>query len=210
MTGMSNRSWGTFGIGLGLAVALSACTSSSNHTATGGTTSTTAGAAPTTGAPATPTTSGTGSATSSPVTAAGPSRCPTSSLTGSLTGASGTAGSTYYQLVLTNTGSTSCIIQGYAGVSFVTGSSGRQLGAPADRSPGSAPSLLLAPGHRAQAVLHITDAVNYGPPCGITATDGLRVYPPDERASLLVVHDDKGCSNTSDVTLHIGPFSASS
>jgi hypothetical protein len=112
-------------------------------------------------------------------------------------------------LVLTNTGPASCIVQGYAGVSFVTGSSGQQLGAPADRSPGSAPSVPLAPGQRAQAVLQITDAGNYGPPCGITPTSGLRVYPPDQRASLLIVHDDKGCSNTADVTLHIGPFSAS-
>ncbi|HET6873355.1 MAG TPA: DUF4232 domain-containing protein, partial [Acidimicrobiales bacterium] len=122
---MTNRLWGTLGTGLALAMALSACTSSSNRTATGGSTTTTGGstattgAAPTTAGPTTPTSGGSPVTATSPTTAAGPGRCPTSSLTGSLAGASGTAGSTYYQLVLTNTGSTSCVIQGYAGVSFV-------------------------------------------------------------------------------------------
>jgi hypothetical protein len=222
MTNMTNRLWGTLATGLALAAALSACTSSSNHAATGSTTTTTTGATSTTAGPATTAPSSgssvtttaagssvTSSGTSSPATTAGPGRCHTSSLTGSLAGASGTAGSSYYRLVLTNTGSTACVIQGYAGVSFVTGSNGQQVGAPADRSPGSTLSVLLAPGQRAQAVLQITDAGNYGPSCGITATDGLRVYPPGQTASLLIVHSDKGCSNTRDVTLRVGPFSAS-
>ena len=209
MTNMTNRLWGTLGTGLALAMALSACTSSSNRTATGGSTTTTGGSTATTAGSTTSTSGGSPVTATSPTTAAGPGRCPTSSLTGSLAGASGTAGSTYYQLVLTNSGSTSCVIQGYAGVSFVTGSSGQQVGAPADRSPGSTSPVLLAPGQRAQAVLQITDAGNYGPPCGITPTTGLRIYPPGQRASLLIAHSDKGCSNTSDGTLHVGPFSAS-
>jgi hypothetical protein len=91
-------------------------------------------------------------------------------------------------------------------VSFVTGTVGKQLGAPAGRNPGSAPAVSVAPGASASATLQITEASNYGTPCGITPVAGLRVYPPNETAALFVPHTDQGCSNTADVTLHISPF----
>jgi hypothetical protein len=134
----------------------------------------------------------------------GPGRCATSGLGAALTGANGTAGSIYYSIVFTNRGAATCLLQGYPGVSFVAGASGQQVGAPADRSPGSAPTVSLAPGGSARAVLQITEASNFGANCQLTATDELRVYPPNQTAALFIAHADHGCANPSDVTLHVG------
>ncbi|WP_317698844.1 DUF4232 domain-containing protein, partial [Aeromicrobium sp. REDSEA-S32_B7] len=43
------------------------------------------------------------------------------------------AGSTFDDVLLRNTGGTTCLMTGWPGVSFVTGSQGRQVGAPAAR-----------------------------------------------------------------------------
>jgi hypothetical protein len=102
------------------------------------------------------------------------------------------------------------VLQGYPGVSFVTGSNGQQVGAPAGRISGSAPTLTLAPGTKGRAVLQIGDASNFGSGCQQTATDGLRIYPPDQTAAVFVAHNDFGCANTSDVTLHVGAFQKTS
>jgi hypothetical protein len=112
----------------------------------------------------------------------------------------------YYSLVLTNVGSSPCILQGYPGVSFVTGTQGQQVGAPAERISESVPSITLAPTGSASAVLQITDPTVYGPTCGLTPTVGLRVYPPNQRAALFIPHSDRGCSNPHDMTLHVGAF----
>lgn len=197
----------------GLALAASACSSSPHRTANGSTTTASTAPAGTiapggSSVPSSSSTSSSSPATVSPTTAStapsGPTRCATGSLRGSLTGANGTAGSIYYVLVLTNTGSASCVIQGYPGISFVAGSDQHQVGAPAARSGPAGPAITLASGQSASAQLQITDASNYGTPCGITQTDGLRVYPPDQLASLVIAHADRACTNTTDVTLHVG------
>jgi hypothetical protein len=205
---MIRKKWGR--LGLGLALGLTSCGSSHHSPAAAGSStsvapSTAAGAPAGGGTTTEPTASGTPivASTTGP---SGPARCATAALGASLTGANGTAGSIYYALVLTNRGAVVCVLQGYPGVSFVTGSSGQQLGAPAGRIPGSAPSFDLAPGASSRAVLQITDASNYGASCQLTATDGLRVYPPSQTASLFVAHDDHGCANQTDVTLHVGAF----
>ncbi|MDE3203308.1 MAG: DUF4232 domain-containing protein [Acidobacteriota bacterium] len=205
----NGRGW-MAALGVGLAAALSAC-GSSHGAATGSVT-------PTSGAPApsvsnSTTTLAAPSSTAAPTTtttAPGPSICPTSALTGTLTSPNGAAGSVYYHLVLTNQSSTACLLQGYPGVSFVTGSQGQQVGAPAERAPGSAAQLVVAPGGTAYSVLQITEAGNYASSCGITPTDGLRVYPPNQTAALLVPHTDNGCSNATDITLRVGPLQTGS
>ncbi|HMC41211.1 MAG TPA: DUF4232 domain-containing protein [Acidimicrobiales bacterium] len=199
-----------------LVLGLSAC--ASTHHAAGAASATTAPSSSSSTAPGGPTTTPTStggpstaptSGAPTPTAPAGPGRCTAGHLTGQLTGANGTAGSIYYSLVLTNTGSVTCILQGYPGVSFVTGSHGQQLGAPADRNSGLAPDVTLAPGQSGKAVLQITDATNFGSGCGVTATDGLRVYPPDQLTSLFIAHTDRGCADTTDVTLHVGAFQPS-
>lgn len=214
------RKVGLAGLALSLTVAVAACSSSHKH-AIGSGSSTTSVPASTVAPGTTPSTSSTPPSTASPVTSsstaaptastapasttpAGPTRCTTAALTGALTGSNGAAGSIYYSLVLTNHGSSACVMQGYPGVSFVAGTQGQQLGAPASRIPGSAPSFTVQPGSSGHAVLQITEAGNYGSGCQLTPVAGLRVYPPDQTTSLFIAHTDQGCANTSDVVLHIG------
>ncbi|QCR42218.1 DUF4232 domain-containing protein [Curtobacterium sp. SGAir0471] len=116
-------------------------------------------------------------------------RCATGSLTGSIEpGSGGAAGSTIVHLALRNTGSTTCTLQGWPGVSFVGGGSGEQIGAAATRDESSAhPTVTLAPGATAVAPLKITQAENYPTAtCDPVAADGFRVYPPGSTESLFV------------------------
>ncbi|UBQ02674.1 DUF4232 domain-containing protein [Curtobacterium sp. TXMA1] len=116
-------------------------------------------------------------------------RCATGSLTGSIEpGSGGAAGSTIVHLALRNTGSTTCTLQGWPGVSFVGGGSGEQIGAAATRDESSAhPTVTLAPGATAVAPLKITQAEDYPTAkCDPVAADGFRVYPPGSTESLFV------------------------
>lgn len=223
-----NKLAGTIGIGLVFGMGMAACTSShSSHAAGGGSRGTTSTSvtmvvpAPssTIDSPSAPVSPSSSTSTAPPTSvtsvtsgsgtgpASGPRPCLTSQLKGSLTNPNGAAGSIYYQLVLTNTSSTTCVLDGYPGVSFVTGNHGQQVGAPAARAPGAVSPVTLTSGASSSASLQITDANNFAP-CGITATDGLRVYPPNQQASLLIVHNDQTCSDPSKVTLHVSPFKA--
>jgi hypothetical protein len=186
-------------VSLALAVALSSCTSSPHRPAATGSSTTSTSAGSTTE----PTASGTPivAPTSAP---GGPARCATSVLAVSLTGASGAAGSTYYTLLLTNRGSAPCVLQGYPGVSFVTGAGGQQIGAPAARISGPAPTVQVAPGGSAGAALQISVASNFGSGCQPASAAGLRVFPPNQTAALFLAQADQTCSNPADVTLHVG------
>jgi hypothetical protein len=169
---------------------------------------TTVGAPATTAAPATTTAPAAPAATTAPA-ATGPSTCTSAALHASLSGANGAAGSVYYELDFLNTASTSCVAQGYPGVSFVAGADGHQVGAAASRTSGSAPQFVLNPGAVAEAQLRIVNAANYSN-CGLTDVLGLRVYPPGQTAALFVPHRDQGCSDTSKVTLFISPLRSAS
>jgi hypothetical protein len=111
-------------------------------------------------------------------------------------------------LIFRNSGSVSCTLEGYPGVSFVSGST--QVGASAAQMPGTLARVILSPGGVAVAQLGITEASNFGAGCGITNVDGLKVFPPNQTTSLIVSHNDQACSNTSDVTLHVGPVAVGS
>lgn len=191
-----------FALGVGLAAGCSSSgsakigsptstTSTTSTTTSGSTTTTTASS----GSPTT-TSSGTGAPT-------GPPQCATSQLTATFGNASGAAGTTYYQLTLTNAGAGACVIQGYPGVSFVAGSDQHQVGAAASRAPGTTPAVTLQAGQAASATVGIGDAANYPSSCQQTPVTGLRVYPPDQTASLLVSHDDNACANSADATLRV-------
>lgn len=128
-----------------------------------------------------PSSSGTG--------AAAPARCVTGDLAGSVqAGSGGAAGSVYVHLVLRNTGSGRCTLQGWPGVSFVGDTNGTQLGnAAAEDRTAAHPTVTLASGQEAVAPLRITRAGNYpAATCDPTSPDGLRVYPPGSRTSLFV------------------------
>lgn len=203
---MTSKKWVV--LGLGVAAVLTSCTSSGHNTkpptsSTAVPSSSSSSASTTSTVPVTTTTTTT---TSSTTVAAGPVRCATGSLVGALTNSNGAAGSVYYTMVLTNHGSTTCVLQGWPGVSFVTAPDGQQVGAAAERISGAAPYVTLAPGAGAGAALQIVEASNYGAACGLTTVPGLRVFPPNQTASLYIAHSDQACTNTNDVILHVGAF----
>ncbi len=176
--------------------------SSSGHSAAPATTATTATPA-TTSSPGTtgqsPTTKPSTSTSSVP---SGPPACPTSQLAVTLGPANGAAGSVYFPLNFRNQGSTTCTLNGYPGVSFVTGATGTQVGSPATRVAvnGSATSpqlVTLAPGKSANAALREVNVANYpAATCTPTPVLGLRVYPPGETAAAFVSQPTTGCAQT--------------
>ncbi|MCM3503909.1 DUF4232 domain-containing protein [Curtobacterium sp. ODYSSEY 48 V2] len=181
--------------GVVLALALTGCSSGGTDTAPTATETVTASAGGSSPSTATSAPSSSSAASSSSGGSAGGGsggdggRCTTGSLSGSVeSGSGGAAGSTYVHLALRNTGSTTCTLQGWPGVSFVGGGSGEQIGAPATRDEASAhPTVTLAPGAVAVAPLRITQAENYPTAtCDPVSADGFRVYPPGSTESLFV------------------------
>jgi hypothetical protein len=107
---------------------------------------------------------------------------------GTAAGSGGAAGSNIIHLTFTNTGSTTCVLQGWPGVSFVGDGNGTQIGQAATFDRASAhPTVTLKPGAIAVAPLKITQAANYSnADCSPVAADGFRVYPPGSKASLYI------------------------
>ena len=170
--------------------AAAGCASSSSTPATPASTVTVTASptAPAATADATPSTTG-----SSP--AAAPA-CPTSSLQVKLGAANGYAGGTEQPIDFTNTGSTSCTLYGYPGVSLVSGPPYTQIGLAARRSTTTPVKLItLAPGATANAMLQIVDALNYPPSsCSPTKATYLRVYPPNQKAPVYLPAASQGCA----------------
>ncbi|MBF4615408.1 DUF4232 domain-containing protein [Curtobacterium sp. VKM Ac-1376] len=131
-------------------------------------------------------------------------RCVVSSLAGRIeAGSGGAAGSVLVHLVLENTGSTTCTVQGWPGVSFVGGGTGKQIGAAATQEKSSShPTVTLAPGKTAVAPLKIVRAENYSAgDCSPQTPDGFRVYPPGSKQSLFVKDTDFQACASADASL---------
>lgn len=119
------------------------------------------------------------------------------------------AGSTYIPLEFSNTGTTECALDGYPGVSGVT-ASGTQLGTPATRNAVIPPrNVTLAPGATAHVVLQIVDVYNYPPTtCQPTEAYGLRVYPPNQTASVVVPYAFEACAKSGPTYLSVDVVNA--
>lgn len=135
---------------------------------------------------------------------AGRDACAVSDLAGSIEpGSGGAAGSVVVHLALRNTGTTTCTVQGWPGVSFVGGGDGTQIGAPAtlDRSAPH-PTVSLAPGSTAVAPLKVTRAENVpSSDCSPVTPEGFRVYPPGSEQSLFVAATSYTACRSSDTQL---------
>jgi len=124
----------------------------------------------------------------------GSPECASADLALSLAPTEGTAGTFYTAVQLTNAGRGTCFVAGFPGVSYVDGS-GHQVGAAAVRDGAKGPRVTLKPGGMASAVLAMVDIGVFSPSaCRPTPVTGLRVYPPDQRASLFVRHPTTGCA----------------
>lgn len=108
----------------------------------------------------------------------------------------GAAGSTYTTLLLTNTGGTSCTLNGHPGVSYVAGADQHQVGGTAVRSDQQPVRVSLAPGETASAVVRQPKALNYPEAtCAPTQVTGVRVYPPDDTSSVVLPLATTACAD---------------
>lgn len=193
---------------VGAGILLAACgsggpTSGGASPAASGTAAPSSGTASGGGSPSSttsPPASGSGGATPGGSHPAKATACTTAELSVTLdTGqAGGTAGSTYVPIVFQNTSNDPCTMYGFPGVSFVTGRGGSQIGAPASRQRQySATTVRLAAGGIAHAWLQVVEAGNYSSgTCHPRTAQGLRVYPPANRAAAYVNHSFPACSST--------------
>ena len=139
-------------------------------------------------------------------------QCDAASLSGSIgQGTGGAAGSVGVTIVLTNTGSSACTLQGWPGVSFVGDSNGTQLGAAAGLDHSAPhPTVQLAPGGKAQAPLRLTQALNYPQSdCQPVKADGFRVYPPGSTQAVFIADTAyTACTSQAIVLLTVGALTA--
>jgi len=171
-----------------MAVAAAACTGS-----TTGTPEPSPGTDPTSGAA----TSSVRTSAAAPTSAAGVPNCGTAELRGSLGQAEGAAGSVIVPLVLTNSGTRTCELRGFPGVSYVAGDDGHQVGPAAAMSGPRGGEVVLKPGAAAAAQLQLVNVANFDAAvCRPTPVRGLRVYPPGDTASLYVERAGVGCAGT--------------
>lgn len=154
-------------------------------------------------------TSAAGGSSSAPASATA-NACPTSALKVTVGTAEGAAGSTYQTIDFTNTGSASCTLYGYPGVSLAAGSSATQVGAAAQRSTTSRPTVVtLKSGATGKALLRVTQALNYpSSTCSPKDTTVLRVYPPNQTTAVTLAYKSMGCAKTSVKLLTIGVVQA--
>lgn len=145
---------------------------------------------------------------SASASAAASDTCTTKELTAKLTqGAGGGAGSSYPYLVLTNSGSRTCTLRGYPGVSLRHRDT--QIGAAAERDrTASASTITLQPGQSAHSALRIVNAGNFdASDCTPTAADTMLVYPPDQKESISIdATGITGCANSDTQILYVQVF----
>ncbi len=102
----------------------------------------------------------------------------------------------YGRIVLRNVSDHACRTGGYGGLSYVGGGDGTQVGAPADRVPGTVRSIVVAPGEKVVSAVSETVASVYPRrECRRAHVDGFRVYVPNETHSQYVKHPTTGCRN---------------
>ncbi|WP_433714420.1 DUF4232 domain-containing protein [Nocardia sp. CA-084685] len=121
-------------------------------------------------------------------------QCRTSDLAAGLGPETAAAGTVAFPIVFTNNGSGPCVLEGFPGVSYVTGPDSAPVGAAAAREGTSSGPVRLAPGGQASALVF---AVNVGniptEQCRPVTVPGLRIYPPDNTASLYLERAATAC-----------------
>ena len=135
---------------------------------------------------------------------AGPQPCSTTDLKLTVGAANGAAGTIFYPLNFTNNSGSACTMFGYPGVAFVSSPGGSQIGAPASRRTGAAPTVVtVAPGATAHATLPVSDVL-IGNNCKHQQqVHWVQVYPPDQFTALFASLSRLGCADKSLVTMGV-------
>jgi hypothetical protein len=136
----------------------------------------------------------------------GPAGCATRDLSVKAGVGQGAAGSLYQVLDFTNISNVACTLFGYPGVALAGGTPVTQVGAAASRSSAAAATLVtLQPGQTANALLRITQAVNYpASKCSPQPTTFVQIYPPNQTTPTYLAYTATGCASTSVNLLSIG------
>jgi hypothetical protein len=119
----------------------------------------------------------------------------------------GAAGTTFFTLNFTNLSGHPCVLHGFPGVSAVN-LRGKPLGKAATRDAGqTVKNVTLTNGHTAHAVLGIVDiGALPASVCPPTTAAGLRVFPPNQRASKVIPFPFPACGRTGGPAfLRMGP-----
>jgi hypothetical protein len=129
-------------------------------------------------------------------TGAAPPACQTQGLVVWInTHGNGTAGTIFYTLNLTNLSGHSCVLRGFPGVSAVN-LRGGMIGRGASRDSGqTVRTITLTNGHTAHATLGIVD-IGALPSCPPTTAAGLRVFPPNQKASKVIPFPFPACGRS--------------
>ena len=119
------------------------------------------------------------------------------------------AGSSYIPLEFTNIGTADCALDGFPGISGVT-AGGAELGTSATWNHVIQPGLVvLEPGDTSHVILQVTDVYNYPTStCAPTEAYGLRVYPPNQTASVVLPFAFEACSKSGPTYLSVDPVNA--
>jgi hypothetical protein len=134
-----------------------------------------------------------------------PQRCTTTQLSVVVGSISGAAGTDRFPLVFINHGSSSCLLQGFPGVSY-EGTSGNQIGTPAVRVGSTdGPTLSVAPGASAAADAIVSEGAN-GSCAHPIQVLGFRIYPPNQYTSLLAARALSVCPHEPPSALQIYAF----
>jgi hypothetical protein len=145
-------------------------------------------------------------------TPAGPAECTTAALHVKIGSGNGAAGTIYYDVVFTDVGSATCLLQGYPGVSLVSAAStsGSQIGADAKRdSVTPSVQITLAAGQTAHAVLGVAEAGNFpASKCNPVNAHWLKVFPPDQTVAAYAPFTTQTCASTSVPTMRITTISS--
>ncbi|MFD0734342.1 DUF4232 domain-containing protein [Planotetraspora mira] len=116
------------------------------------------------------------------------------------------AGQLNMVLIFTNASKSVCTLSGYPGVSYVA-EDGVQSGNAAERSGGSATTVMLKPGAAAVSKLHDSNGVGgYDPKqCALSPAQGLRIYPPNQKAAVFLPWKTTHCAGKTIHSLTVGP-----
>ena len=121
--------------------------------------------------------------------------CKAADLSLSLGQGDAAAGTVYRPVIFSNKSGRTCTMQGFPGVSYVTGDDGHQVGPAAERVGAKGPVITLAPNGRAQAPVGFVQVRNVDTNvCRPTETRGLRIYPPHDTASMFLPLPGTGCA----------------
>ncbi len=133
-------------------------------------------------------------------------RCASVQLTPSLGPPDGAAGTTFYPVILKNSGDAPCSMSGYPAVSFIAGSDNHPVGVAASQDPDTIGVVVIEPGQSTSANLGVVNAGNFPADCDAVPVSGLQVNLPGEAEPIIIGHADTACASTAYPTLRVGPF----